>query len=737
MQDLCLLASDFSDKRIAFRMKKRTLRSQSANLSTSGKVHHATSSAAPQYPFAAIVGQEEMKLALILNAIDPSIGGVLIMGHRGTGKSTAVRGLAELLPEIIVVPGCAYRCDPASGSNLCAGCRNKLEDGVKLRRERARVTVVDLPLGATEDRVCGTIDIERALRDGAKTFEPGLLARANRGLLYIDEVNLLEDHLVDLLLDVAVTGVNKVEREGISIEHPARFVLIGSGNPEEGELRPQLLDRFGLHVEIATENDLDGRVEIVERREAFDHDPEKFCATQARDQQHLRNNITRAQKNSGGVKVDRPLLRQIAQLCTELKIDGHRGELTITRAARALAAFEGRKKITEDDVRQVAAMALRHRLRRDPLEETASTERIQQAFEKVFAGQQKKREKRSSNDGEGEGASDRGNHSGEQQRDRGTNNDSRTRRQSADPKGGRGADSPAEPALQSAAGVALRKVGFSDRSRAERCQLKPAHLQHRRENGTKRVSYNHERGRYACAVSFREHCGRVAVDATLRAAAGAGYRVSGAGNRQDLAPGTRHLTPIQTANLRYKRLSCKSGRLFIFAIDASGSMAANRIRQAKGAALSLLRQSYIQRDRVAIVSFRGTSGAVLLHPSRSMLRARRALDSLGVGGGTPLSAGLLCSLEVAQQARGSEGEIILLLFTDGHANVSARANGNVTRAERQELIERELSGLGSKLRKAGVRTVVVDSDNEFVSNDQARALAEKLGGAYTTVKPVI
>jgi magnesium chelatase ATPase subunit I len=721
-------------------MKKRTPRSQSTNLSKPGKVHHAKSSAPPQYPFSAIVGQEEMKLALMLNTVDPSIGGVLIMGHRGTGKSTAVRGLAELLPEIKVVAGCAYRCDPASGSNLCAECQKKLERGEPLEREVALVAVVDLPLGATEDRVCGTIDIERALRDGAKTFEPGLLARANRGLLYIDEVNLLEDHLVDLLLDVAVTGVNKVEREGISIEHPARFVLIGSGNPEEGELRPQLLDRFGLHVEVTTDHDLDRRVDIVERRQAFDHDPEKFCATQARDQQQLRNNITRAQRNSGSVKVDRPLLRQIAQLCTELKIDGHRGELTITRAARALAAFEGRKKITEDDVRQVAAMALRHRLRRDPLEETASTERIQQALEKVFSEQQNRREKRSSNDGEGEGASGRGNHSEVQPRDRGTANDSRTRRQSADQKGGRGADSPAEFPVPSAAGVALRMFGFGDRSRAERGQSKSAHLQHRRDNGTKRVSYNYERGRYARAVNFRKHCGRVAVDATLRASAAAGYgassvgcRVSGAGKRKNLAPGTRHLTP----NVLFKQLSRKKGRLFIFAIDASGSMAANRIRQAKGAALSLLKQSYIQRDRVAIVSFRGTSGAVLLQPSRSMLRARRVLDSLGVGGGTPLCAGLLCSLEVARQSRGSEGETILLLFTDGHANVSARANGNVTRAERQDLIEGELSGLGSKLRKAGVRMVVVDSDNEFGSSGHARALAEKLGGTYATVKPVI
>ena len=237
------------------------------------------------YPFSAIVGQDVMKLALILNVIDPSIGGVLMMGHRGTGKSTAVRALADLLPRPWVVRGCRYNCDPGDPRELCSDCAKFLAEKEKLPRERAAVPVVDLPLGATEDRVCGSIDIERALKDGVKAFEPGLLARANRGFLYIDEVNLLEDHLVDLLLDVAVTGRNKVERENISVEHAARFVLIGSGNPEEGELRPQLLDRFGLYVEVQTENDIEQRVAIVEKREAFERNAEKFRAAESASQE--------------------------------------------------------------------------------------------------------------------------------------------------------------------------------------------------------------------------------------------------------------------------------------------------------------------------------------------------------------------------------------------------------------------------------------------------------------------
>jgi len=685
-----------------------------------------------------------MKLALMLNAVDPSIGGVLIMGHRGTGKSTAVRGLAELLPEIKVVAGCAYRCDPGSGSNLCAECQKKSDSGERIQRELAAVAVVDLPLGATEDRVCGTIDIERALQQGTKTFEPGLLARANRGLLYIDEVNLLDDHLVDVLLDVAVTGVNKVEREGISVQHPARFVLIGSGNPEEGDLRPQLLDRFGLHVEVKTDHDLDRRVDIVERRNAFERDPEEFCANLTHDQEQLRKKITRAQKTSGSVVVERLLLRKIAQLCTELKIDGHRGELTIARAGRALAAFEGRKKVTAEDVRRVVPMALRHRLRRDPLEEATSTERISRALEKVFAEQPKKRDTGSSSGGQGDGDRSEGQNSESEARNRGAAEVSRSRGKSADPNGGRGFDSPEVRSLSSAVGIELSEFGISKPSGAARRQSRGANLSNRRDVISKQICYGSQQGRYARAVSFREEGSRIAVDATLRASAGAGYRVPGARSSLLPAPDTRHLAPIRapgtrhlTPDLRYKQLSRKRGRLFIFAIDASGSMAINRIRQAKGAALSLLKQSYIKRDRVAIVGFRGTSAEVLLPPSKSMLRARRVLDSLGVGGGTPLTAGLIRSLEVVKQDR-SDGEIFLLVFTDGNANVAAGSNGSASRpellAERRELIEAELAGLGSALGRAGVKVFVVDSDNRHFSNSGARALAEKLGSHYLTVK---
>jgi magnesium chelatase subunit I len=359
----------------------KKLNSKSA--ANSRRAPNRSSSDRVVYPFTAIVGQEEMKLALLLSVLDPHIGGVIIMGHRGTGKSTAVRALADLLPPIKKVKGCVFGCDPDRPNELCQECISKFAQVARVASERGAVPVVELPLGATEDRVCGTLDIERALVDGVKAFEPGLLARANRGFLYIDEVNLLDDHLVDVLLDAAASGRNVVEREGISLSHPSRFVLVGSGNPEEGELRPQLLDRFGLYTKITTITDLDQRVEIVERRERFDDDPTVFQSRFAGDQNQLRSRITRGKKLLPRVETDRALLMQIAELCVSLNVDGHRGELTIARSARALAAFEGRTKATPDDARRVAVMSLRHRLRRDPLETIESGARIEQALDAI------------------------------------------------------------------------------------------------------------------------------------------------------------------------------------------------------------------------------------------------------------------------------------------------------------------------------------------------------------------
>jgi magnesium chelatase subunit I len=378
------------------------------------------------YPFTAIVGQAELKRALLLCVIDPALGGVMVMGHRGTAKSTAVRALAALLPEIKVVSGCPYHCDPAAPSPICPYCgtqdagrrtqdaesgnvrerrkekgetsneptlskgeittRNAVPASRVLRPIKIPVPMTDLPLGATEDRVVGALDIERALTEGVQAFAPGLLARANRGFLYIDEVNLLEDHLVDLLLDVAQSGVNVVEREGISVRHPARFVLVGSGNPEEGDLRPQLLDRFGLHARITTIEDVGERVEIVRRRRAFDQDPAAFTAAWSKEEAKLRRKLTAAQKKLPSVDLTDEAIYAAAILCVTLAIDGHRGELTLCRAATALAALEGRDTTTPKDVASVATLALRHRLRKDPLESGGDDTRIERAVAEVIGG---------------------------------------------------------------------------------------------------------------------------------------------------------------------------------------------------------------------------------------------------------------------------------------------------------------------------------------------------------------
>jgi len=333
------------------------------------------------FPFAAIVGQDELKLALLIAAVDPGIGGVLAFGDRGTGKSTAIRALAALLPKIRATAGCPYRCDPDSPAALCPHCAAHPD---QRRAETIAVPVVDLPLGATEDRVVGALDLERALTSGEKAFEPGLLARANRGFLYIDEANLLEDHLVDLLLDVAASGENVVEREGLSIRHPARFVLVGSGNPEEGELRPQLLDRFGLSVEVKTPEDLPTRIAVVKRRNAFDQDPEAFAAQWEKPQAKLRRQIVTARGRLTATETPDAALESAAKLCIALGTDGLRGELTLVRAARALAALEGAPAVDDALLRRVAAPALRHRLRRNPLDDAGSTTRVERAVTEVL-----------------------------------------------------------------------------------------------------------------------------------------------------------------------------------------------------------------------------------------------------------------------------------------------------------------------------------------------------------------
>lgn len=338
----------------------------------------------PIFPFTAIVGQEEMKLALLLNVIDPKIGGVMIMGDRGTGKSTAVRALVDLLPNIEVIADDPFNSDPEDVELMSNEVREQFEKNHKFQIIKKKISMIDLPLGATEDRVCGTIDLEKALTAGVKAFEPGLLAKANRGILYVDEVNLLDDHLVDVLLDAAASGWNTVEREGISISHPARFILVGSGNPEEGELRPQLLDRFGMHAQIGTVRNPKQRVQIVEQRAAFDESPIQFRKHYETSQKKLTDKLVQARTFLKNVEMDYENRVKISQICSELNVDGLRGDIVTNRAAKALASFEGRSKTTIQDIYRVISLCLRHRLRKDPLETVDSGEKVGEIFKKIF-----------------------------------------------------------------------------------------------------------------------------------------------------------------------------------------------------------------------------------------------------------------------------------------------------------------------------------------------------------------
>ena len=324
-----------------------------------------------------------MKLAILVAAVDPGVGGVLVFGDRGTGKSTAVRALAALLPQRRVVTGCPYACAPSAPAGLCDACQ-KPEKKTALKSHLAQIPVVDLPLGATEDRVVGALDLEKALGAGVKAFEPGLLARAHGGFLYIDEANLLEDHIVDLLLDVAASGENVVERDGLSLRHPARFVLIGSGNPEEGELRPQLLDRFGLSVEVTTPQDIKSRVEVIRRRDEFERDRDGFILKWHKEDQRIRKKLVSAREKLASIDVPDAALENCAKLCLALGTDGLRGELTMIRAARALAALEGDTSVDDRHLRQIAPSSLRHRLRKNPLDDIGSTARVDRAVLEVF-----------------------------------------------------------------------------------------------------------------------------------------------------------------------------------------------------------------------------------------------------------------------------------------------------------------------------------------------------------------
>jgi magnesium chelatase subunit D len=619
------------------------------------------------YPFSAIVGQEDLKLALLVNAVSPEVGGVLVRGEKGTAKSTAVRALASLLPSIRIISGCPYSCDPEAPNPECPAGQHPLDASPETRPVR----LVELPVGASTDRLAGTLDIEKALSEGRKAFEPGLLAAAHRGILYVDEVNLLSDHLVDLLLDVAAMGVNHVEREGVSVRHPSRFILVGTMNPEEGELRPQLLDRFGVTVEISGSQDPADRVEVVRRRLRYEAAPEEFSREWSNAEAKLAASVESARLRLPGVGLDEDILFRISTLCAKLGVDGLRGDLVTAKAARTLAAWDARNEVLPDDVKRAALLALSHRRRRGPFEQPGiELEELENALSEDRPDPPE------------------------------------------DPDGGTIPPATSENDREVSSSVrdpepSEARTGAGERSHAASEPFDPVRLEvtEKGKGGPlgRRSRVSGESGHPVADREPKENQKDVALAATVRAAA-PHQRARG---RE--GPGIR----VRTCDLRQNVREGREGNLILFLVDASGSMAAHkRMSAVKGAVLSLLNDAYQRRDKVALISFRGEGAWILLPPTSSVALAAPRLEVLPTGGRTPLAAGIEKAAEVLmrEELRDKERRPLLVLLTDGRT--TAGPDPQVAAA---------------RLRSLGTTSCVVDTEEGYVRLGMAGELAESMG----------
>ncbi|UUN26166.1 putative cobaltochelatase [Streptomyces sp. FIT100] len=669
------------------------------------------------YPFTAVVGMADLRLALLLNAVSPAVGGVLVRGEKGTAKSTAVRALAALMPAVDVVAGCRFSCAPGAPDPACPDGPHEAGPGVA---RPARM--VELPVGASEDRLVGALDIERALAEGVKAFEPGLLADAHRGVLYVDEVNLLHDHLVDLLLDAAAMGASYVEREGVSVRHAARFLLVGTMNPEEGELRPQLLDRFGLTVEVAASREPEQRVEVVRRRLAYDDDPAAFAARWAGDEAALRERIVAARALLPEVVLGDAALRQIAATCAAFEVDGMRADIVMARTATALAAWAGRTDVTADDVRQAALLALPHRRRRNPFDAPGLDEdKLDETLERF---------------------------GGDDEPDRDPDPDPEPDGPDSGPGGGPGGGIPPQPQGPQPQGPQAQEHQPQEhqpqehRPQGDQPQGPGTAPAADRPDAVPGASAG-EQAAVRAAEPFRTKmlsvpglgegaAGRRSRARTERGRTTGARRPQGALTKLHLAATVHAAAPHQRArgrsgpglvvrrdDLRQATREGREGNLVLFAVDASGSMAARqRMGAVKGAVLSLLLDAYQRRDKVGLVTFRGTTAEVALPPTSSVDAAAARLERLPTGGRTPLAAGLLKAHDVlrVERLRDPSRRPLLVVVTDGRAT----GGGPDPVA---------LAGRAARLHAAdGTASVVVDCETGPVRLGLAGALAAELGG---------
>lgn len=662
------------------------------------------------YPFTALVGQDDLRLALLLNAVSPAVGGVLVRGEKGTAKSTAVRALSALLPQVPVVAGCRFSCDPAAPDPACPDGPHDV-GGASVRDAR----MVELPVGASEDRLVGALDIERALSEGVKAFEPGLLADAHRGILYVDEVNLLHDHLVDLLLDAAAMGASYVEREGVSVRHAARFLLVGTMNPEEGELRPQLLDRFGLTVEVAASRETDQRVEVVRRRLAYDDDAEGFAARWHDDESALRERIVAARALLPQVRLGDGALRQIAATCAAFEVDGMRADIVMARTATALAAWAGRGDVLAEDVRQAALLALPHRRRRNPfdapgLDEDKLDDTLEQADDGDNNGNDGDDDPEPDGDGPGGGGQPpQGGPDTPDVPDQRAPHDAPADDGESGPQDGPQEQEPAQAPAAGAGAGEQQAVRASEPFRTK--MLSVPGLGEGAAGRRSRARTEH--GRTTGARRPQGALTKLHLAATVQAAA-PHQRARGRSGRGLV---------VRRDDLRQATREGREGNLVLFVVDASGSMAARqRMSAVKGAVLSLLLDAYQRRDKVGLVTFRGNDAEVALPPTSSVDAAAARLETLPTGGRTPIAAGLLKAHDVlrVERLRDPARRPLVVVVTDG------RATGGVEPVAR--------AGRAARLfGAAGIASVVVDCESGHVRLGLAGQLAGELGGTAVTL----
>ena len=665
----------------------------------------------PTFPFTAIVGQTAMKRALLLNTVNPKIGGVLIRGKKGTAKSTAVRSLAALLPEVPVLQGCPYSCPPEVRQGLCQWCESESYDNPPVDRQ---VRIVDLPVGATEDRLVGSLDIETAIKTGSKSFEPGLIAAAHRGILYIDEVNLLNDHLVDVLLDAAAMGRNYVEREGVSVSHAAEFILVGTMNPEEGDLRPQLLDRFGLAVEV------DGilppleRRDVVRRRIHYENDPFGFMASWQEAEWEERQRVVRSQELLPQVQLDDDILELITDICAEYQVDGLRGDIVMYKTAMTIAAYEGRTNVLVEDVREAAELALLHRQRRQPFQQPHLVTEQLDAMIEEYQNRPRDRE-----------PEDRDSSPSEDQRE-----------DDPDPSDIDEPESdPAPPSDSPEAGPQDQWFETGDPYEVQSLPMQPPDRRARRSTGRRATTISDSSaGRYVGARIPQANVTDLALDATLRAAA-----PHQLGRREALADGPDPQVDspallLEPWDIREKVREAQTSSLVLFVVDASGSMGAQRRMVAvKGAVLSLLLDAYQRRDRVGLISFRGTRADLLLPPTNSVDLAQIYLQDMPTGGRTPLSRGLYLSLEVLETERLKDRDVLplVVLLSDGRANVSMSVGETVERdRNRGAGAYDEAKGMASLIKELKIPSVVIDTELDFIKLGLVQNIAESMGAKY-------